>query len=241
MTMPAAYRQAGEARRELIARYLQDAMRIVGIKIALTSPDAQTRLGTDRPIWGWLTDTMEIPDGAVIDAAQGSRLRAEAELVFELGDDIAGPGITRRDVLDATAAIRPGIELPARAERAPASAADLIMRNAMAAHFLVGDALADWHRLDLSLLGVVMEVNGEPASSGCPAIVLGHPADAIAAVANDLARQESGTLSAGQLVFTGGITPAVALLPAMTVNANFCHLGRVGLSVAAHPPSEVDT
>ena len=241
MTMPAAYRQATEARRELIARYLQDGMRIVGIKIALTSPDAQTRLGTDRPIWGWLTDTMEIPDGAVIDAAQGSRLRAEAELVFELGDDIAGPGITRRDVLDATAAIRPGIELPARAERAPALAADLIMRNAMAAHFLVGDALADWHRLDLSLLGVVMEVNGEPASSGCPATVLGHPADAIAAVANDLARQESGTLSAGQLVFTGGITPAVALLPAMTVNANFCHLGRVSLSVAAHPPSEVDT
>jgi 2-oxo-3-hexenedioate decarboxylase len=241
MTMPAAYRQATEARRELIARYLQDGMRIVGIKIALTSPDAQTRLGTDRPIWGWLTDTMEIPDGAVIDAAQGSRLRAEAELVFELGDDIAGPGITRRDVLDATAAIRPGIELPARAERAAASAGDLIMRNAMAAHFLVGDALADWHRLDLSLLGVVMEVNGEPASSGCPATVLGHPADAIAAVANDLARQESGTLSAGQLVFTGGITPAVALLPAMTVNANFCHLGRVSLSVAAHPPSEVDT
>jgi 2-keto-4-pentenoate hydratase len=241
MTMLAAHLQAGEARRQLISRYLHDGMRIVGMKIALTSVDAQTRLGTDRPIWGWLTDTMEIPDGAVIDAGQGSRLRAEAELVFELGEDIAGPGITRRDVLDATAKIRPGIELPARAQRAPASAADLIMHNAMATHFLVGNALADWHRLDLSLLGVVMEVNGEPASSGCPAIVLGHPADAIAAVANDLARQESGALSAGQLVFTGGITPPVALLPGMTVEANFSHLGRVGLSVAAEPPREVDS
>jgi 2-keto-4-pentenoate hydratase len=241
MTMLAAYRQAGEARRQLIARYLQDGMRIVGMKIALTSVEAQTRLGTDRPIWGWLTDAMEISDGAVIDAAQGSCLRAEAELVFELGEDLVGPGITRRDVLDATAKIRPGIELPARAQRAPASAADLIMHNAMATHFVVGDALADWHRLDLSLLGVVMEVNGEPASSGCAAIVLGHPADAIAAVANDLAHQESGALSAGQLVFTGGITAAVALVPAMTVEANFSHLGRVGLSVAAAPPSEVDS
>ena len=239
MTMLAAHRQAGEARRQLIAGYLQDGMRIVGMKIALTSVDAQTRLGTDRPIWGWLTDTMEIPDGAVIDAAKGSRLRAEAELVFELGEDLAGPGITRRDVLDATAKIRPGIELPARAQRAGATAADLIMRNAMATHFVVGDALADWRRLDLSLLGVVMEVDGEPASSGCPAGVLGHPADAIAAVANDLARQEGGALGAGQLVFTGGITPAVALLPAMTVDANFSHLGRVGLSVAA--PAEVDS
>jgi len=241
MTMLAAYRQAGEARRQLIARYLQDGMRIVGMKIALTSVDAQTRLGTDRPIWGWLTDTMEISDGAVIDAARGSCLRAEAELVFELGEDLVGPGITRRDVLDATAKIRPGIELPARAQRVPATAADLIMHNAMATHFVVGDALADWHRLDLSLLGVVMEVNGEAASSGCPAIVLGHPADAIAAVANDLAHQESGALSAGQLVFTGGITPAVALVPAMTVEANFSHLGRVGLSVAAEPLGEVDS
>lgn len=241
MTMLAAYRQAAEARRQLIARYLQDGMRIVGMKIALTTVDARTRLGTDRPIWGWLTDTMEIPDGAVIDAAQGCRLRAEAELVFELGDDIVGPGITRRDVLAATEAIRPGIELPARAEPAPASAADLIMRNAMATHFVVGDALADWHRLDLSLLGVVMEVDGEPASSGCPASVLGHPADAIAAVANDLACQESGALRAGELVFTGGITPAVALVPEMTIDANFARLGRVGFSVAADPPSEADS
>jgi 2-keto-4-pentenoate hydratase len=241
MTTLAACRQAEEARRQLIARYLQDGMRIVGMKISLTSLDAQTRLGTDRPIWGWLTDTMEIDDGAVIDAARGSCLRAEAELVFELGEDLAGPGITRRDVLDATAKIRPGIELPARAESAPTSAADLIMRNAMATHFVVGNALADWRRLDLSLLGVVMEVNGEPASSGCPAAVLGHPAAAIAAVANDLARQEGAALSAGQLIFTGGITPAVALLPGMTVDANFSHLGRVGLSVAARSPSEVDS
>ena len=241
MTQLSAYQQAGEARRQLIARYMQDGMRIVGMKIALTSVDAQTRLGTDRPIWGWLTDTMEISNGAVIDAARGSCLRAEAELVFELGEDIVGPGITRRDVLDATAKIRPGIELPARAQRAPTSAADLIRHNAMAQHFVLGDALADWHRVDLSLLGVVMEVNGEPASSGCPAVTLGHPADAIAAVANDLACQESGALTAGQLVFIGGITPAVALLPAMTVEANFSHLGRVGLSVTAHPQSEVDS
>jgi 2-keto-4-pentenoate hydratase len=240
MTMLSAYRQAGEARRQLVARYLREGMRIVGMKIALTSVDAQTRLGTDRPIWGWLTDTMEICDGAVIDATQGSRLRAEAELVFELGEDLAGPGITRRDVLDATAQIRPGIELPARAERAPTSAADLIMRNAMATHFVVGDALADWHGLDLSQVRVVMEVNGEPASSGCAA-TLGHPADTIAAVANDIASQDGGSLSAGQLVFTGGIAPPVALLPATVLDANFSDLGRVRLSVAAEPRNEVDS
>jgi 2-keto-4-pentenoate hydratase len=238
MTMHAAYRQAAEARREMIARYLHDGMRVVGIKIALTTPDARARMGTDRPIWGWLTDTMEIPDGATIDAVQGSGLRAEAELVFELGEDLGGPGITRREVLDATATVRSGIELPSRSERPPASAAEMIAGNAMAKHFVMGDARADWRQLDLSLLGVVMEVNGEPASSGCPAAVLGHPADAIASVANDLAHQEGGILRAGLLVFTGGITPAVTLTPAMTVEANFHRFGRVGISVSADRMSE---
>jgi 2-keto-4-pentenoate hydratase len=101
---------------------------------------------------------------------------------FELGEDIAGPGITRHDVLDATPQIRPGIELRARAERAPTSAADLIMRNAMATHFVAGDALADWP----------------------------------------------------------SFTPTVALSSAMTIEADFCQLGRVGLSVAAEPFTEVD-
>ncbi len=212
-------------------------MEVVGIKIALTSPDAQARVGTDRPIWGWLTDAMEVSSGDVIDKA-ASLLRAEAELVILLGQDIVGPGITGRDVLAATAAICPGIELPARyGDGLTPTAADLITRNAMACLFVVGSPVTDWRHLDLSLLGVVMDVNGEPACSGCSASVLGHPANAVAAVANDLARQERGVLRAGQLIFTGGITPPVALAPGMTIDANFAHLGHVGLSVAADSES----
>ena len=40
-------------------------------------------------------------------------------MVFELGKILPGRGITRRDVLDTTAAIRPGIELPALANARP--------------------------------------------------------------------------------------------------------------------------
>jgi 2-oxo-3-hexenedioate decarboxylase len=234
MTTLSTEQQAANARHLLVESYLKDGSEIVGIKISLTSADAQNRVGTDRPIWGWLTNTMEVSNGDVIGAPADVGLRAEAEMVFVLGDDLRGPGVAARDVLAATAAIGPGIELPARYDGAAApSVTDLIARNALASQFVVGPLRSAWQHLDLSLLGVVMEVDGEPVASGCSANVMGNPAEAIASVANDLAEQREGGLRSGQLIFTGGITPAVLLRPGMTVEANFAHLGAIGISIAA--------
>jgi len=232
MTMLSAHQQAAHMRHLLIESYLEDGMEIVGIKLSLTSADAQTRVGTDRPLWGWLTNTMEVTNGDVIADPAGLGLRAEAELVFVLGYDIHGPGVTSRGVLAATAALCPGIELPARYDGDAAPTADgLIARNALANRFVVGAPHAAWQHLDLSLLGVVMDVDGEPIASGCTANVMGHPANAIASVANDLARQGGSGLRSGQLIFTGAIAPAVVLQPGMTLEANFAHLGSLGISV----------
>jgi len=66
MTMLSAHQQAAHMRHLLIESYLEDGMEIVGIKLSLTSADAQTRVGTDRPLWGWLTNTMEVTNGDVI-------------------------------------------------------------------------------------------------------------------------------------------------------------------------------
>jgi 2-oxo-3-hexenedioate decarboxylase len=232
---------ASQARRRLVDGYQQDGQRVVGLKISLTSPQTQAKVGAERPIWGWLTNAMELADGAVVEDVGTPPRRAEAELVFVLGQDLAGPGITSRDVLAATAAICPGLELPARYGGAGTPAvADLIAANALASKFVLGEPVSHWQHLDLVLLGVVLEVNGEPAHTGCPANVLGHPAQAIAMVVNDMARQDGGELRAGQLIFSGGITPAVTLTPAMTVGANFAHLGRVGFSVAPQPQGPVN-
>jgi len=242
MTTSVPQQHAAEARRRLVDSYLARGERVVGLKISLTSPQARARVGTDRPIWGWLTNTMELGNGAVIEGAGDRSRRAEAELVFVLGRDLVGPGLTGRDVLAATQAVCPGIELPAhRGGSATPSATDLIARNALANQFVVGDPVSHWHHLDLALLRVVVEVNGEPAHSGCAADTHSHPADAIASVANDLARQEGGALRAGQLVFTGAITPPVTVTPAMTIDTDFAHLGRVGVSMARQLNSQVST
>ncbi len=212
---------------------------VVGLKIAATSPDVQRRIGCTRPIWGWLTHDMELPNGAQITGSESLSLRAEAELVFILGSDLRGPGITHLDVLAATHSICAGIELPTRFPAdVEVSVDELLARNALAAKFVLGHPFAGWHQLDLTLLGVVVHVNGEPVSSGTPAAVLGHPARAIASVVNDIAdatpgfATETGYLRAGQIVFTGGITPAVTLTPGIALDAHFAHLGSVGIHTA---------
>jgi 2-keto-4-pentenoate hydratase len=114
----------------------------------------------------------------------------------------------------------------------PPSATDLISRNALANRFVVGDPTPRFEHLDLALLGVVIEINGEPTHSGCAANVMGHPAEAIAAIINDPGLVEAGGLRTGQLIFSGALTPPVTLTAGITLEANFAHLGRVGITVA---------
>jgi 2-keto-4-pentenoate hydratase len=233
---PTAHEQAARSRRSFTEESQHERASIVGIKVALTSPAAQARVGTDGPIWGWLTDRMQIASGGVIQADPELAARAEAELVFVLGRDLIGPHVSSRDVLAATAALCGGIELPARYVGDPPSAADLISRNALANRFVVGDPVPRFDHLDLALLGVVIEINGEPTHSGSAANAMGHPAEAVAAVVNDPDLIEAGGLRAGQLIFSGSLTPAITLSAGITLDANFAHLGRVGITVAPHIP-----
>ena len=93
-------------------RLERDGERIVGKKIGVTSKPVQEMLGVFQPDFGFLTDTMEYPDGADIPIA-GNMIqpRAEGEIAFRLKSDLVGPGVTEQDVLDATATIMPCFEI----------------------------------------------------------------------------------------------------------------------------------
>jgi 2-keto-4-pentenoate hydratase len=204
---------------------------LVGYKLALLDPQAQSRLRADGPVWGQLTDEMAIADGGEYDLAAGASARAEVELVFQLGSDLVGPGVTEADVLAATCALHVGIEIPAvpLGEQTAADAETYAVRNAFASRYVMGRAVTNFARIDMSLIGAIMEVDGDVVTSGCGARVLGSPARAVAWLANRLAPRGKELL-AGMIVFTGALADPVPLTTGTRVSAEIAHVGRAAIS-----------
>ena len=72
--------------------------------------------------------------------------------------------------------------------------------------------------LELDLVGVTLEINGEVKELGAGAAVVGHPANAIALLANMLARK-GDKIKAGEVILSGGVTGAVMLSSGDVVTA----------------------
>jgi len=86
----------------------------------------------------------------------------------------------------------------------------VIADNTSATRFVVGGQPTRLDGLDLRSVGIVLEKNGEPVSFGAGAAVLGHPATAIAMLANHLGARDQ-EIPAGMLILSGGITEAISV------------------------------
>jgi len=84
---------------------------IVGHKVGLSSAAMQQMMGVDEPDYGHLLADMQRFEGAVSDAQQYCAPRFEPEVGFILGADLPGEGCTEEDVLAATEAVTPALEL----------------------------------------------------------------------------------------------------------------------------------
>ena len=80
--------------------------------------------------------------------------------------------------------------------------------------------------VDLRLLGCVFRTGGEVAATAAGAATMGHPAAAVAWLANRLGARGQ-CLRRGQLVLSGGLTAPVPLEPGTAVTAEFDGLGSV--------------
>jgi 2-oxo-3-hexenedioate decarboxylase len=103
--------------------------------------------------------------------------------------------------------------------------ADVVADNTSAARFRVGEPVSP-AGVDLRLVGVVLEKNGEVAGTATGAASLGDPAAAVAWLVRQLAASGEG-LRAGQLVLSGGLTAAVPVAPGDRVRATVDRLGWV--------------
>ncbi|MGQ0617458.1 MAG: 2-keto-4-pentenoate hydratase [Acidimicrobiia bacterium] len=206
---------------------------IIGIKLGLTSRAKQIRMNVSSPSTAWLTASMVMPAGVPVPQDELIHPRAEPEIVFVMGERLQGPGVTALSAMRAVSEVYCGVEIiDSRYAEFRFTLPDVVADNASASRFYLGPVGTPPGGLDLSLEACLLEVDGRVVDSATGAAVQGHPGEALALAANDLA-QRGLAIEKGWIVLTGGMTDAQHVGPGTTVTASFTHLGRITVAGGA--------
>ena len=219
--VPAAY----EVQREVVQKRIDRGARLVGAKLGLTSKAKQRQMNVDAPLYGRLTSDMALDPSGPVDLGAFIHVRAEPEVGFLIGREIAAPA-TVATVLAATDFVFAAIELiDSRYDAFRFRLPDVVADNASSAGFVLGSvAVAPQDAGDLRLAGVVLRKDGVVVATAAGAAALGHPAQSVAWLVNELAARGE-TLTPGSIVLSGALTDAIPLTAGSVVTAEIEGLG----------------
>lgn len=224
------FEEAYAIQEKLLERKEQEGARRIGLKLGLTSRAKQQMMGVHEAIYGYLTDDMLALEWEPIRFEQLIHPKAEPEIAFFIGEDLQGTNVTAADVLQATQYVAPAIEvIDSRYLNFKFTLADVIADNCSSARFVIGSKWASPAGLDLANLGMVMSKNGEVATVGASAAVLGHPATSVAWAVNKLGAIGKG-LKKGDIVLSGAISEAITFEPGDSILVQFAELGSVSFT-----------
>jgi 2-oxo-hept-3-ene-1,7-dioate hydratase len=207
---------------------VRQGRKIVGHKIGLTSKAMQASSKIDEPDYGYLFDDLVLQDGAKVPFESFCVPRVEPELTFILKEPLKGPGIGLVDVMRATEWVVPSIEIIDARVTEPRRIFDTVADNGAAAGIVLGGRPVRPEDVDLRWVGAIFYRNSEIEETGLAAGVLGHPAMAIAWLANKLGLFGT-TLEPGHLMLSGSFTRPVWAKKGDTLHADFGPLGSVAV------------
>ncbi len=209
---------------------------VAGWKIALTTPQMRAMVGVNDSIGGTLhSGQMQNTPGRVR-AADYAHLIVEFEVAVKLAEDLpaADAPYTRERVAQAVGAVMPALEIADDwnadykdlAKHALLLAAD----NAWNEGVVLGAPIADWRGIDLEAIRGVATINGEVVGEGYGRDSMGHPLEALAWVANHLAKRGQG-MRRGGVVITGSLVTSKFPVAGDEIRFELGPLGAVELKV----------
>lgn len=217
------------AQDALVARRVERGERVIGVKLGLTSEAKQRRMGIDAPLTAWLTDAMMLAEGEGVAVRSLIHPRIEPEIAFVMGESLRGPGVTREQALAAVRSVHAGFEvIDSRYRDFSFALPDVVADNASASVFVISEQSVPPEQLDLVAERCDLGVDGRVVDTATGEAVQGHPAEALALAANDLAAR-GHEIAAGAVVLTGGLTDAVFLEPGSEYTAAFTTLGTLSV------------
>jgi 2-keto-4-pentenoate hydratase len=193
-------------------------------------------VGLDDSIAGDMLETTILRDGAKVLAGDYVRLIVEFEIAFEMAEDL--PAIdapyTRERIAKSVAAAMPAIELADDRDADYTKLKDNVLMlaadNGWNEGAVLGSPVRNWQGIDLAALAGVAKINGRNAGEGKGSDVMGHPLDALAWLANNLAGRGLG-LWRGDVVITGSLVTSKFPKAGDRIRFEAGQLGSVELSV----------
>ncbi|HLS76322.1 MAG TPA: fumarylacetoacetate hydrolase family protein [Nocardia sp.] len=208
------------------ARLDADAI-ITGRKIGLTSPAVQAQLGVDQPDFGVLFADMDV---SALDEVPSARLlqpKAEAEIAFRLGADLAEGELDLAQVRAAVSGVVAALEIvDSRVAGWDITITDTVADNASSGLYVLGERWFTLDEVEPREVTMRMFVDDQLVSSGDGAACLGDPLIALAWLART-AREYGQPLRAGQVVLSGALGPMAPTPPGTVVRAELSTLGTV--------------
>ena len=209
--------------------------RVVGHKVGLTSKAIQSWLKVSQPDYGYLLDEMWLGDRAEV-SLKGSLLlqpRVEGEIAFLIDRDLPCGNITAVDVMRATGAVLPCIEvIDSRIADWEITFEDTVADNASSGLFAVGGCPRRLSSVNVVSCGMTLRKNGQVVATGAGAACLGSPVNAVVWLANTLAALRT-PIVAGDLVLSGALGPVTDVVPGDVVDLAISGLGSVQLGFSA--------
>lgn len=239
--LPLALRPQTEAEGYALQRVLNGLLGIAGMgrqaghKIGCTTPVMQKFLGIPNPCAGVIFGNAVLHRAGRVPRSGFVRLGVECEIAVELARDLAPTHVPvdRESAGKAVGTVMASIELvddrykDFRSLGVPTLIADDFFDSGC----VLGDPVRDWRNLDLATLSGATYINGVEIGRGTGSLVMGHPFEALAWLANSRNKHGFDPLRAGDFVLLGSVVETKWLNAGDEVRVEIDGLGEVRLGV----------
>jgi 2-keto-4-pentenoate hydratase len=239
--LPLALRPQTEAEGYGLQRVLNGLLTIAGMgrqsghKIGCTTAVMQKFLNVPNPCAGVVFEKTVLRGAARVPRSGFVKLGIECEIAVELARDLAPTGapVDRDAAAGAIGAVMAAIELVDERYKdfRTLGVPTLIADDFFDSGCVLGNPVRDWRKLDLAGLSGVTYLNGVESGRGTGALVMGHPLEALAWLANARARHGLDTLKAGEFVLLGSVVETNWLNAGDAVRIEIEELGELSLEV----------
>lgn len=205
--------------------------KILGYKMGLTSEAKIKQMNLDQPIYGILTDRMQIQNGETFSLQTMIHPKIEPEIFFVTDRELKGK-VSADQALAACSQVGAALEiLDSRFVGFKYfSLPDVVADNCSSSRFVLGVGHQEPKNIDVTDLEITLEINGQAAQKARSKDVLGHPLNSLVRLC-EILDSRGLSLPAKSIVLTGAATQAVALEPGMQVRVVVENLGEARVSV----------